>query len=66
VFEKMDKELADMVLVGLPYGRTDCDWDIQINLNKMWKELKRICKGKCQFVFFTTTRYGYDIINSSE
>ena len=66
VFEKMYKDTVDMVLVDLPYGQTACDWDIQIDLNKMWKELKRICKGKCQFVFFTTTRYGYDIINSSE
>jgi hypothetical protein len=66
VFEKMDKDTVDMVLVDLPYGQTDCDWDIQIDLNKMWKELKRICKGKCQFVFFTTTKYGYDLINSNK
>ena len=32
----------------------------------MWKELKRICKGKCQFVFFTTTKYGIDLINSNK
>jgi len=55
-----------MVLVDLPYGQTDCDWDIQIDLNKMWKELKRICKGKCQFVFFTTTKYGIELINSNK
>jgi len=66
VFEKMDKDTVDMVLVDLPYGQTDCDWDIQIDLNEMWKELKRICKGKCQFVFFTTTKYGIDLINSNK
>ena len=66
VFEKMDKDTVDMVLVDLPYGQTDCEWDIQIDLNKMWKELKRICKGKCQFVFFTTTKYGIDLINSNK
>jgi site-specific DNA-methyltransferase (adenine-specific) len=66
VFEKMDKDTVDMVLVDLPYGQTDCDWDIQIDLNKMWKELKRICKGKCQFVFFTTTKYGIELINSNK
>ena len=66
VFEKMDKDTVDMVLVDLPYGQTDCEWDIQIDLNKMWKELKRICKGKCQFVFFTTTKYGIELINSNK
>jgi hypothetical protein len=35
-----------MILVDLPYGRTDCEWDIQIHLQKMRKELKRIFKGK--------------------
>ena len=66
VFEKIDKDTVDMVLVDLPYGQTDCDWDIQIDLNKMWKELKRICKGKCQYVFFTTTKYGIELINSNK
>ena len=54
----MDKDTVDMVLVDLPYGQTDCDWDIQIDLNKMWKELKRICKGKCQYVFLQQLNMG--------
>ena len=31
----------------------------------MWNSLKRICKDKCQFVFFTTTRFGYKLIESN-
>jgi len=65
VFEKVEKNTVDMVLVDLPYGQTDCKWDIQIDLEKMWRELKRICKNECQFVFFTTTKYGIDLINSN-
>jgi site-specific DNA-methyltransferase (adenine-specific) len=66
VFDKIEKDTVDMVLVDLPYGQTACEWDINIDLQKMWKELKRICKGKCQFVFFTTTKYGNDLINSNK
>jgi len=66
MLEKMDQDSVDMVLVDLPYRQTDCDWGIQIDLNKMWKELKRICKGKCQFVFFTSAKYGIDLINSNK
>ena len=66
VFNKIEKDTVDMVLVDLPYGQTACEWDIKIDLQKMWKELKRICKGKCQFVFFTTTKYGNDLINSNK
>ena len=66
VFDKIEKDTVDMVLVDLPYGQTVCEWDIKIDLQKMWKELKRICKGKCQFVFFTTTKYGIELINSNK
>ena len=31
----------------------------------MWRSLKRICKDRCQFVFFTTTKFGYKIIESN-
>jgi len=54
-----------MVLVDLPYGQTDYEWDIQIDLQKIWKELKRACKGKCQYVLFSTTKYGIELINAN-
>jgi site-specific DNA-methyltransferase (adenine-specific) len=56
----------DLVLVDLPYGQTSCHWDIQIDLKLMWIELKRIGKDKCQYLFFTTTKYGIEIINSNK
>jgi site-specific DNA-methyltransferase (adenine-specific) len=65
IFEKIENKVIDLVLVDLPYGQTSCDWDICIDLKKMWKNLKRICKDKCQFVFFTTTRFGYKLIESN-
>ena len=34
-------------------------------IEKMWKELKKICKKKCLYVFFTTTKFGIEIINSN-
>ena len=35
-------KIIDLVLVDLPYGQTNCLWDIQIDLSLMWIELKRI------------------------
>jgi DNA modification methylase len=32
----------------------------------MWKHLKRICKDNCIYIFFTTTKYGIEIINSNK
>lgn len=63
VFNKL-KDI-DLVLVDLPYGQTHCYWDTCIDLKKMWIELKKICKKNCIYIFFTTTKFGVDIINSN-
>lgn len=65
VFDKIEKDSINLVLVDLPYGQTHCKWDIKIDLTKMWEHLKHICKEKCQYVFFTTTKFGIDLINSN-
>ena len=64
VFPDIKDRSIDMVIVDLPYGQTACVWDIKIDLVKMWEELRRIAKDKCNFVFFTTTRFGVELINS--
>ena len=65
VFDQIEKNSVNLVLVDLPYGQTACKWDSKIDLNKMWEQLKPICKDKCQYVFFTTTKFGNDLINSN-
>ena len=34
----------DLILTDLPYGFTDCEWDIIIPFDKMWEEFKRVLK----------------------
>lgn len=65
VLDKIQDNCVDLVLVDLPYGQTDCHWDTCIDLERMWKCLKRICKDKAQYVFFTTTRFGNKLIESN-
>lgn len=55
---------VQLVLVDLPYGQTACDWDTKINLDRMWKQLKRVLKPNGQCLFFTTTKFGNELINS--
>jgi DNA modification methylase len=66
VFPLIKDKSVNMVLVDLPYGQTDCHWDICLDLVAMWKELKRIGTDNCQYVFFTTSKYGFEIINSNK
>ncbi len=66
VLPKIKSNSIDMVLVDLPYSQTCLHWDIAIDLDKMWIELKRVCKKKCNYIFFTTTKFGYTLIKSNE
>ena len=43
---------VDMVLTDPPYGTTACKWDSVIDLEEMWKELKRVVKPNGAIVLF--------------
>lgn len=36
---------VDMVLADLPYGTTNCKWDSPIDLQRLWAEYRRLCRG---------------------
>lgn len=63
--KQIDDNSVDLVFCDLPYGQTRCKWDKKIDLNKLWKELKRVRKDKCLVFFTTTTKYGIDLIMSN-
>jgi DNA modification methylase len=65
IMPNITPKTVKLVIVDLPYGQTDCAWDVKIDLKKMWKQLKRITLDSGQFVFFTTTKFGIDLINSN-
>jgi site-specific DNA-methyltransferase (adenine-specific) len=64
-FPLIKEKSIDLCILDLPYSQTACKWDIAIDLDKMWIELKRICTKKCIYVFFCTTKFGVSIINSN-
>lgn len=43
---------VDLILTDPPYGTTACKWDTVIDLELMWKELKRIIKPNGAIVLF--------------
>lgn len=66
IFPLLAKKSIDLILVDLPFGCTEMDWDNKIDLDKMWGEIKRFLKPTGQVLFFTTTKYGYELIKSNE
>lgn len=44
-----------------------CTWDVQIDLEAFWKEVKRIRKDEhTPTIHFCSTRFGYELIKSNE
>jgi len=66
IFPKIKDKSIDLFILDLPYGITSCDWDILIDLDKMWIEIKRTMKPNAIICFFCTTKFGYSIIKSNE
>ena len=49
---QIDDKSIDMILCDLPYGTTQCSWDIVIPFEPLWKEYKRIIKDNGAIVLF--------------
>jgi len=48
------------------YGQNCCSWDIKINLEAFWKQVKRIRRSDhSPTIHFCTTKFGYDLIQSN-
>ena len=41
-----------MVLCDLPYGMTECDWDVVIPFEPLWEQYNRICKTNAPILLF--------------
>jgi site-specific DNA-methyltransferase (adenine-specific) len=53
---------SNIVIVNKP-----CSWDVKIDLELFWKEVKRIRKDShTPCLMFCTTKYGYELIKSNE
>lgn len=56
---------VDLCILDLPYGQTALHWDTRVDLGALWTQLKRIGKPNTAFIFFTTTRFGYELIGAN-
>ena len=48
---KIPDKSIDMILCDLPYGTTQCKWDIIIPFDKLWEQYDRIIKDNGAMVF---------------
>lgn len=63
-FKRISDASIDLVLCDPPYGTTSCKWDSVIDLERMWKELGRICKLKSPIVMTSSQPFTAALIAS--
>ena len=54
VMKAIPDKSIDMILCDLPYGTTQCKWDIIIPFDKLWEQYNRIIKDNGAIVLFGT------------
>jgi len=56
---------VDMILCDLPYGTTDCAWDIRIDMTRLWAEYRRVAKPNAAIVLTAQQPFATDLINAA-
>lgn len=56
---------VDLICTDLPYGVTECKWDTVIDLDKMWKEYKRVLKPYGNIVLFGQQPFTSRLVSSN-
>ena len=66
VMPRIPDKSIDMILCDLPYGTTQNKWDSVIDLDKLWKEYKRIIKDNGAIVLTSQGVFTAKLILSNE
>jgi len=59
-----DKSI-DLILCDLPYGFTNCKWDVKISFDILWRQYNRIKKTHTPIVLFSNQPFTTELINSN-
>lgn len=64
-FQQIDDKSIDMILCDLPYGTTNCEWDIRLPFSPLWKQYERIIKDNGAIVLFSAQPFTTDLVDSN-
>jgi site-specific DNA-methyltransferase (adenine-specific) len=54
--------IVDLVLTDLPYGVTDCAWDVKIALGPLWREYRRVLAPGGVVALFATFPFSAELV----
>lgn len=64
--KKIPDNSIDFCCTDLPYGTTNCDWDIRIPFEPMWEQFHRVTKDNACIALFSQMPFGAELIMSNK
>lgn len=65
IMKQIPEKSVDMVLCDLPFGATNCKWDICIPFEPLWAEYHRVCKQNAAIVLHCQGIFTHKLIMSN-
>lgn len=65
IMQEIPEKSIDLILCDLPYGTTNCAWDVVIPFDALWKQYKRVAKDNAATVLFAQQPFAARLINSN-
>lgn len=66
IMKDIKEKSIDMILCDLPYGVTQCEWDVKLPFEPLWKQYKRIIKDNGAIVLFSQQPFTAELIMSNK
>lgn len=65
IMSNLSDNSVDLILCDLPYGTTDCKWDIVIPFELLWNQYNRVIKDNGAIVLFSAQPFTTKLIHSN-
>ena len=65
LMKQIPNKSIDMILCDLPYGTTQCKWDVLIPFEPLWEQYKRIIKDNGAIVLFGSQPFTTELNHSN-
>jgi DNA modification methylase len=61
----LQKESIDLIICDLPYSQTNCSWDEQVDLERLWKAYNSIIKENGCIILFAQQSFAHQLVASN-
>ncbi len=62
---KLQNDSCDLIIIDPPYNTTNADFEVKIDLEKLFSELNRVAKNDAAIICFASLPFTFDVISAN-